>query len=249
MNHVTKLKTLSFLAAAVLTASPVFAQSTTRPLYQGFGGDRTPSGDRRQGERVGGGEGGDMGESRFRRGPGRTVTDEQWEDILKFMREVSPSRTAAYDEMTSQSNKDLIKKLVTARYDNLMNVKRDDPVLYDVQIEKTKAEDSIFGILQTARTSNKVVGEEEKKTLREQVAKLVDAGLKERELRIDKAQRMLADAKTRLDDDRKSKDTLVDERLNHYLREGPKPLKMDGRDRPDRSDRSDRKDEDRAKPE
>lgn len=242
MNLVSPSKTLSFLAAAVLTAVPALAQSTTRPVYQSLGGgDRTP--ERRQGDRFGAGGDNEPGEGgRFRRGAGRQVNDEQWEEILKFMREISPYRTAAYDEMSSPANKELIRKLVTARYDYLMHVKRDDPALYEIQVEKTRAEDSIFGILQRARTGERPVGEEERKALREEVARLVEVNLKEREMRIEKAQRTLADAKTRLEEDRKQQETLVDEKVNQYLREGARPLRLDGRDRLDRGDR------DRSKP-
>jgi hypothetical protein len=246
MNHVSKSKTLTLLAAVVLSSAPAFAQSTTRPTFQQP--ERGGFGERRFGERAGGmGDTGDAGEGRWRGRGGRNLTDEQWDDILKFMREISPERTAAYDGMAAKENQDLVKKLVTARYDYLMNVKRDDPALYDIQIEKTKAEDSIFGVLQKHRISGKAVADEEKKALREQVSKLIDANLKEREMRIQKAQTALNEATTRLDEDKKQKDSLVEDKLNHYLREGAKPLKMDGRDRPERGDRNDSSREPRTK--
>jgi hypothetical protein len=226
-------KTFTFLVAAVL-AMPVLGQ-TSRPI----GADRAP-GERRGGwgDRFGtnpGGMGGDLGGDRpYRRpNPDRTVTDEQWEEILKFMRDVSPRRTSAYDEMSAE-NKPLVKKLVTARYDFIQNLKKDDPTLYDVTLEKWKAEDSIFGILKDARDSKAQIGDDEKKALREQVSKLVESNFKEREIRIQKAEKSLKEAVARLDEDKKSKDNLIDEKLTQYLREGARPLKMERQDRPDR---------------
>ena len=238
MMKMNTTKTLTFFAATLL-AMPVLAQ-TSRPI----GADRVP-GERRGGwgdrfSNPGGTGGGtDMnGADRpFRRpNPDRAVTDEQWEEIQKFMREVSPRRTAAYDDM-SADNKPLVKKLVVARYDFIQNLKKDDPALYDVTVDKWKAEDSIFGILKDLHDSNKKVEDDDKKALREQVSKLIDSNFKERDLRIEKAKKSLSEAVARLDEDKKNKDNLVDDKLNQYLREGARPLKMDRQDRPDRPER------------
>ena len=243
MIKMSTSKTLTFFAATLL-AMPVLAQTTTRPS----GGDRG-TGERRGGwgGRFGGGNGGNpggmggdmggMGDRPFRRpNPDRTVTDEQWDEIVKFMREVSPRRTAAYDDM-SPENKPLVKKLVVARYDFIQNLKKEDNALYDVTVDKWKAEDTIFGILKDAHDSKAQVGDDDKKALREQVSKLIDSNFKERDLRIEKAKKSLNEAVARLDEDKKNKDSLVDDKLNQYLREGARPLKMERQDRPDRPDR------------
>ena len=238
MKTMTTTRTITFLAAAVLTAMPAFAQ-TSRPS-----GDRTPgTGDRRWGGMGGGGGDLSSGDRPFRRpNPDRNVTNEQWEEILKFMTEVSPRRTGAYNEMTEE-NKPLVKKLVTARYDFIQNVKKDDPALYEVTVEKWKSEDAIFGILKDARDSKAAdLGDEEKKALREQVTKLVDTNFKERELRIKKAEEALKTAVVKLDEDKKGKEGLIEDKVNQYLREGARPLKMERQDRPDRQERGEKTD-------
>ena len=67
----------------------------------------------------------------------------------------------------------------------------------------------------------------QKKEFRELVVKLVDVNLNERQRRIERARESLVRAQSTLEEDRKHKDAMVDDRMDQLLREGARPFKMD----------------------
>ncbi len=184
--------------------------------------DRPPTdrSDRPRMFRQGGGGGG---------GAARTpISSEQWSQILSFMREHSPRRTEELEMLIDAADDkkvNFLKSLVAAQFDYVMSLKSEDTKLYELQIDKIAAQDAIYGMLRDAKGTG--MQPDQKKEFREQVAKLVDVNLSERGRRIDKARESLTKAKSTLDDDLKRKDAMVDERMEQFLKEGARPLKLD----------------------
>jgi len=156
------------------------------------------------------------------------VSAEQWTQILAFMREHSPRRTEEYEKlvMPGEVKADFLKQLIAAQYDYVTSLKSEDPKLYDLQISKIETQDAIYGMLRDQSQGG--MGDDDKKEFRTLVAKLVDINFGERERRIDKARESLAKAQTSLEADRKHKDSLIDDRIDQFLKEGARPFKMDG---------------------
>ncbi|CAN5538668.1 hypothetical protein BH10PLA1_BH10PLA1_11660 [soil metagenome] len=160
-----------------------------------------------------------------KRGP---VSAEQWAQILTFMREHSPRRTAELENLAvpGEVKSDFIKQLIAAQYDYVMSLQAEDPKLYDLQVKKIETQDAIYGMLRDMSQSG--MDADEKKDFRVLVTTLVDVNLGERERRIEKARDALARAQSSLEADRKNKESLINDRVEQLKKEGARPFKMDG---------------------
>jgi len=228
MTNTMKRKSAAFFLAAVC-ALPLGAMAdgpTSRPTAHP-GTDRPVD---RIGERV------DRTGRPNRLNPPRApLTDEQWSQVVAFMEEYSPRRTAEFRSMSASSDErrvSFLKQVIAAQYDYVMSLKAEDSELYDLQLQKIKTQDDIYGMLRDQK-KNVPMSEDQKKEFKELVVKLVDVNLGERERRIVRARESLARAQTTLEEDRKHKDSMVADRMEQFLREGIRPFKMDG-DKPER---------------
>lgn len=157
------------------------------------------------------------------------ITNDQWQEVITFMREHSFRRTDDLEKLLTTSEEKraaFMKQLIAAQYEYVMSLKNEDSELYDLQVRKIETQDAIYGVLRDARNG---MNASQKKEFRELVIQLVDVNLHERQRRIERARDSLTRAQTALDEDMKHKDALVDDRMDQLLREGPRPLKMDAR--------------------
>jgi len=223
MNPLSKRLSTLLLAAACavpvagMTSSARADGPATRPSHGGSG--------------SGGGDRG-MRPSRKDINSRAPLTPEQWNDVLAFMREHSARRTDDLEKLLTTSEEKraaFMKQLVAAQYDYVTSLKNEDSELYELQINKIETQDAIYGMLRDTKGG---MSDSQKKEFRELVVKLVDVNLSERQRRIVRARESLVRAQTTLEEDRKHKDAMVEDRMDQLLREGARPFKLDRPDSP-----------------
>lgn len=212
-------------AIALTCATPLVGMAqdaTTRPSAPSSGeGEQRSSGERRwdrgDGERS----------RRWGRRNSEPVTEDQWQQVMAFMKQHSPRRAEELEKISSDSSRAMfMRNLVRARYDFMMSLKNDEQgnALYELQVNKMETEDAIYGVLLDSQKKSDTITDADKAKLRDLVSKLVDTNFKEREHRIVKLERSLDDARKSLDRDKTNKDSVVDNRLNQFLNDGPSKM-------------------------
>ncbi len=181
---------------------------------------------------------GDQSIGRRVRGPGLmgmgrgSLSDEessQRREALGFWLENSPKRYQAMMEISSPAQRNDVEDDVTRIY---VGWKRLQPAIFASIIERVRAEDGIFHLVQELKKPNADV-KTLKPALRESVAALVQINLKERQLRIDQLSKTLAEQQSSLsrDLDPARFETLVDDRMAAVM--NPKANRNRGRNRSD----------------
>jgi hypothetical protein len=99
-------------------------------------------------------------------------------------------------------------------YRELMALKeKGDQELYDLKVRVAQAEDEVFGLQRQMREAPDPDRPVLRHQLRQKVADMIRLGLKERELRIARLEKALADEKAKLAADEQSLDQRVTERM------------------------------------
>jgi hypothetical protein len=143
----------------------------------------------------------------------RPVTDQEKQDIDKFMQEHSPKRWAKLKDIT-EDRKNRLYNTVAGRYRAMEELKLSDPKLYEIRLSRMSTEDEIFAIGWDLRNGKSNNTDSLRKDLRKQVRALVDSRLAERRLRV---QQMLARAEAeakQLKNDESNVDKMVERNMS-----------------------------------
>lgn len=155
----------------------------------------------------------------------RAPTEEEWRDVAEFMARYSPNRLKAIEEQGGADGPRFanLRKFVFMHYRELQAVKeKGDQELYDLKVQGAQAEDEVFGLQRQMREATDPDRPVLRHQLRQKVGEMVRLGLKERELRIARLEKSLADEKAKLAADQQSVDQRVSERLQS-LSKGMRP--------------------------
>jgi hypothetical protein len=183
-----------------------------------------PSGQRDKGDHGGGGsdKGGDKaGDRREKwdreRDRFREQFEKDWEEAKAHFREHSPLRAEAFDKM-SDEQKNFFKPLIIGRHRGIKWLSRDQELLNN-KLRQIRIEDDIFGVKQKLAGVPAKSEEAEKltATLRKSVESLVDARMRERALRIDRLEMLIAEERELLEEDRVKREALIDKRMQDIL--------------------------------
>jgi hypothetical protein len=243
MSRTTSLK----LAIAVLGIFPLMARAsepTTQPagviapdvvpiddqnpspgFDQGSAGGPTPVPNENRPHRSGDGGG---GRGRLLQRLMQPLSQKDIADAMIYMKDKSPNRYQALNSLpeTTLAEKERKKNLqeLTARnYLNWMRQLNEDPELYSVILRSIEAEDDVFGLVSKLSTEKPEEKAANNARLREAVSKIVDLGIQERHLRLDRLQKTIKEQQQKLQEDSSHRETLVEERLKTILGEGLVP--------------------------
>lgn len=155
----------------------------------------------------------------------RPYTQQEWDDMMEFLRVNSPSRWAVlgHAKLPENMRLDLIRK-----WRNYNFVKDQFPAVADVQLQRFHKEDDLFSLALEAqsydvedpvlRSRYAAVNNQLRELIRGKVAELVQLGFKERQLRIDKLQQMLTEETQKLSQDQSAEEQTVDKRVDAIMK-------------------------------
>jgi hypothetical protein len=181
-------------------------------------------GSTKPGPRAGGSgpNGGDKSHSRTdgeRNRPGTEWFTERFKEELKeFCVANSPNRWKVIDSMTKSPAKEARTGAMAWQFRSLKLLKEQDAALYEIKVKEIRAQDEEFGILQNPQ---KLAPDALKLELRPKALEYVTLRLDERRARIEDLEKKLEAEKKAEVADRDRTPTLVDERVEMLINQGP----------------------------
>jgi len=150
-------------------------------------------------------------------------TAADWESIAPFMKVHSQNRLKFINGLADGPLKFGMMKNMLQKEGNLARLDKDDPELAGIMTSRVELEDQVFGLASQFRNADPEQADQIRQTLREKVADLVDTNMKERELRIDRLKKALAEQEQNLATDEGQRDRLVADRLRGIINEARRP--------------------------
>ncbi len=144
-------------------------------------------------------------------------------DAMIYMKDKSPNRYAALNSLPDGERKKNLQELAARNYLNWMRQLSEDPELYSVILKRIGAEDEVFGLVSELKSDPPEKKDATNARLREEVGKLVELGLQERQLRLDRLEQTVKEQKQQLAEDSSRREALVEERLKMIQSEGVVP--------------------------
>jgi hypothetical protein len=141
-------------------------------------------------------------------------------DALAYLAEHSHNRADAIQSLPDGDRKQRVLEVVARNYVNWMRILHQDPELYKVVVQRVEVEDAIFGLVTKLRKEHADQQDVTRIKLRDQVAELVDLGIQERQIRLQRLQNLVKVLGAKLEDDSAHQSALVDQRLKTILSDG-----------------------------
>jgi hypothetical protein len=141
-------------------------------------------------------------------------TEKELDDARQFMQQHSPQRFKALENMPDGEAKTRIRAAAAQAYLNWMRLANTDLELYSVVLKRIDLEDQIFGKFKQIQSDPVDKQDADKAELRDLVARLVDNGIKERELRLDRLRKAIDKETAALETDKKNRSEAVDKRYD-----------------------------------
>lgn len=199
--HLTRITLVSLLFAVPLAVFGEPGASKQGPAHPGANGTRV----RPDGER-GGRPNTEWWNEKFR------------EELKEFCKTNSPNRWKEIEALPKGANKDAKIGAMGWQFHSLQLLKDQDSTLFDLKVKEIQAQDEEFGILQNAE---KVTPDELKSKLREKAKDYVALKQDERQHRIDRILVTVKNEQKELDKDKDKMNTLVEERIDMLIKQGP----------------------------
>jgi hypothetical protein len=160
----------------------------------------------------------------FRRSGRRGERPVDWDAVQQFAVRHSPRRWSAFDSAQSASTGAMhARQFVAESFQKLMDLKDKEPDVYDCRVAQIECEDIIYGICADVRGGKLTAGQAAPQ-LHEAVNRLVDARLKERDVRVKKAAAALRNAQQKLARDQQQRAKMVDRQVNAIIDSGYVPV-------------------------
>lgn len=164
---------------------------------------------------------GPAGPGRFGRGQGAMFpppSQQEVQDTVNFFRDHAPNRYALFEQLDEGRPRFRVLRVMVNRFRQVQRFKDNDPELYNLAVKQFELQDEAFGMIRNVAGPGNPDAETLSK-LRDKVRELAQLGLKEREKRVERLEKMLAEEKTRLDADKADPDALVDRQLRQIRNE------------------------------
>ncbi|HRK30586.1 MAG TPA: hypothetical protein PLD59_05860 [Tepidisphaeraceae bacterium] len=143
-----------------------------------------------------------------RTAPSRQLTDDEMSEALAFIEQNMPNLDRLWSRMPEERQRRMPPRMQMGFKLMLDARKSGDERLYEVLAQQMRLRDEFMSL---RREFNRSGGDEEvKKRLLAKVKELVEVGLKQRELRIEKLETMLETEKEKLEADRKNIESQVE---------------------------------------
>jgi len=211
----TRIQVLAALAGALLCV--MWAVLSVR-AQDGSGGGASDGGrapDRRMGPGIGPGGPGPGGAPppwwRGGRG-GWRPNPEEWNEISGFMKQYCPKRWEVYQKLPPDKQEPL-QLIVSRRWRLMQWVKNSDPELYDLQRDRWRTEDEIFGLTQDLKAASSSAETPVRKKLHDKIGELVDLRIKERNMRVARWEKMIAQERELIARETRDREEIVRNRM------------------------------------
>jgi hypothetical protein len=143
------------------------------------------------------------------------ATTEEWNEMMDFLSTNSPARWSVLSSLnlpnTSQVKKDAIRK-----WRNYIFYRQNFPAVADQMVQRFHLEDDLFTITMSAQEHPGDLSEFRDK-IHSKVSEMVQVDFAERQLRIDKLEKLLESQKAKLAEDEQGQDQTVDQRTNAIM--------------------------------
>jgi hypothetical protein len=169
----------------------------------------------------GGGFGGGFGGG-YRRFP-PPPSDEEWQEAAAFAQQYCPNRLEALDQL-EELQRERLRAALYARYQHLAQIKENDAEVYELRLKRLQLEDEVFGALRAVRQAAEGGQSAARDAYRAKVTALIQNGLAERALRLERLERSVASERDRLQKDQARLGELVEARMQEIDRERDNPL-------------------------
>lgn len=147
----------------------------------------------------------------------RPLTDEELEQALAFAKENMPLFHGLWSRFPPERQRRLPPRMQMG-FRLLFDAKKSgDDRLYEVIAEQMKLRDEFIGLRRQHRQSN--FAEETKEALKVNVRQMIDLSIRQREMRIEKMERLIAAEKAKLEKDRKNPDELIESQFRRLEEE------------------------------
>ena len=144
--------------------------------------------------------------------PFEAPTAEEWDRCEAFSKEYGPKRWAILQSL-DEDRQQYIRGMVFWRFRNLERLKNSDPEMYQIHLKRFTIDDEIFGIRFPIRQELRAPTQEEMSRLKEKATALIDVGLEERELRVQRLRDMLKREEDYLTAEKNGREAAIAERL------------------------------------
>jgi hypothetical protein len=149
------------------------------------------------------------------------LTEEEWGKAVTFMEQYSPNRLHALQEGVGPDSPryNELRKFINRHYRELSQLKdRNDTEIYNLRVKTIQAEDEFWGLRQKLRETPESQRDPIRQQLRAKVAEQLELGDRERQLRITRLEKVLAEEKEKLEADKGRMAQRVDERYRMLIR-------------------------------
>jgi hypothetical protein len=145
----------------------------------------------------------------------RPFTQQEWDDMMTFLEQNSHARWYVLSGMHLPENSPI--RLGAIREWRTYNFTREHfPAVADQMLKRYQLEDDLFGLTIKA-VSNTQEPDEIRELIHNKIAEIVKLDLNERQLRIEKLQKMLDTEKQSLDHDQSMEEQVIDQRTNTMM--------------------------------
>ncbi len=190
--------------AAVLVAL-MASLGWAQPQTDGGRGDRSGAGQPMMRPR---GWGQRMGDGR----PFWSISEEEWGQVQQFMKENSPQRWQAYQDLSGEQQEKL-KMTIARRYRMLQFLKNNEPEMYDVRLKRMGVEDQIFGLTRELKSATPADRPKIEEKLKSKLGDLVDLGIQEHQARIQRFQKLISQEQDQLSREQSNREQIVNKHL------------------------------------
>jgi hypothetical protein len=146
------------------------------------------------------------------------LSQQEIQETATFFRDHAPNRYALFEQLDEGFPRRRVLRVMVNRYRQIQRFKDNDQEMYNLAVKQFELQDEAFGIIRNVAGTGNPDAETLSK-LRDKVKELAQLGLKEREKRVERLERMLAEEKSRLEADKADPDALVDRQLRQIRNE------------------------------
>jgi hypothetical protein len=160
--------------------------------------------------------------------PAQSYSPEELKAAVEFMQKHAPHRLAVMESFRNPQIFQRTRQTIVNQKRNFDRIKTNNansPEIYEARLREFEINDEIFGIckkIQQRPADAKALTPE----LESKVSELWDLGIKERQARIDRLEKMLAAQKSSLEADEKKRDKVISTKVAEIARNGVEGAKL-----------------------
>ena len=147
------------------------------------------------------------------RGP---PTTQEREEAIEFFRQHMKYRMQIFDRLPEgRPARARMMQMMMERYRRLQRVRMEDSAMFDLMLAQMQLQDNALDVMQQQREqrANQEEVDRLQGVLREKVKQIIELSLQERQARIDRLEKQLAEQKARLEQDLANPEALVDQHM------------------------------------